>query len=134
MASALFFGILGSGLTLLLGWGVLDFTILDCLLCILATALAGWVAVFSTMRLEQVRWIKKYVLSGSGTTYLYFLTVYFGLMFLIAPKLAHVYPLLVLIAPLIMITGFSIIAYGPVQDLFVRRQQRKRLAGGKPSG
>jgi hypothetical protein len=117
----------GLGLALAYAIGVfwLGLPVESVLLCILGVQISGFVALFSTTRLERIEWIKRRLMNRSLKTWAYFLTVYFGGMLWIAPPLREGRILGPLILPLILSNGLTIIIFGPLQDVLVRKSQNR---------
>ena len=108
---------LGVVLSWYLGTTLLGWTDVSVFLGILASNFAGMVALLSTLNLEKTKWIRARILRGSLQTWALFLTLYFGLLVGLTPGLRVLHDFGVLVFPLIMTTGFTIILFGPLQDL-----------------
>lgn len=102
--------------------GLSTFTIL---LGILVSNGAGMTALLSTLKLERTAWVRTNILRGPIQTWTYFLTVYFGLLIGLFPPLQESQGFALLVLPLIFTTGFTILAFGPLQDGIIAREQRR---------
>ncbi len=128
MLSALAFGITGILTTYFIATLGLDWTSDQAFFAMLVSFIAGWVSLGSTLYLESKIWVKKWFFRGTKTTWAWFLSSYFGSLMAFDSQLRG-YSLLVLALPLIFVTGFTIITFGPVQDARIRRRaQRDQLA------
>jgi hypothetical protein len=117
--------ILGMSLSFALGMGWLGLSAFEVGNCILASEVAGVIALLGTLQAERRPWIKKHVLNRSMKTWALFLTLYFGPMLWIAPPLRDLKILLILWLPLALGNGLAIEVFGPIQDALVRREQMK---------
>jgi hypothetical protein len=121
-------GVLGVVLAFIVGRAVLELEYLSIVQAILASCLAGMAALLVTLRAERTPWIRRHALNRQSRTWAVFLLIYFGGMVGVAP---HLNPLhsprvfLWMVLPLILCTGFTIIAFGPLQDRIVARIQRR---------
>jgi hypothetical protein len=123
--------IVGMILSFALGMGILGLTPFEVGNCILASEVAGLIALLGTLQAERRPWIRRYVLNRSLKTWALFLTLYFGPMLLIAPPLRDGKTLLILWLPLALGNGLAIKVFGPIQDWIYRREQiqaRQRAA------
>lgn len=118
MLSALINGCAGTALTLAIGSQVLGMTLPQAALCVLASNVGGFLALLVIMWGSWVR--------GTFPTWALFLGTYFGTLFLLAEPYRSVRAFVWLALPLMLSAGFCIIAYGPVQDWFVARSQRRQ--------
>ena len=92
-------------------------------LCIGASVVAGMIALLTTLQGERTPWIRQHVMNRSLKTWAIFVSLYFGLMLAFAPPLRSGHNLAWLVGPLILATGFTIVAFGPLQDALVRRRR-----------
>jgi hypothetical protein len=118
-------GLLGLGLSFGAGIGILGWDWAQVLRCVLSSAIGGFIALTATLRAERSPWIRRHVLKSSGRTWVFALSSYFGLMVLGAPDLQDLRAFGILILPLILCTGFTILVFGPMQDRRVAREQNK---------
>jgi putative effector of murein hydrolase LrgA (UPF0299 family) len=125
MRSALFNGTLGATLAWLVGSKVLGLTLSEVGLCLIAAQVGGLLALFVTLKTAKVTFLRKYVVNRSLKTWALLLLVFFGTVALIAPPTRELRNWLWMTIPLVLSTGFCIIVFGPIQDLFVRREQRR---------
>lgn len=91
-----------------------------------ASNIAGMTALLTTLKLERTHWIRTRVLRGSIPTWIVFLSLYFGILVGFCPILRNWDSFILMIVPLIMTTGFTILAFGPIQDRRVARDQRRQ--------
>ncbi len=115
--------ILGMVLSFALGMGWLGLAPLEVGNCILASEIAGLIALLGTLQAERRPFLKRYVINRSLKTWTLFLTLYFGSMMLIAPPLRDVRTMMVLWLPLALGNGLAIKIFGPIQDRIVQREQ-----------
>lgn len=117
-------GFLGVALTLAIGtlqFGMEPGTLARILLVNFASGLLSPLAI---LKLEGIPWVRQNILTRSLKTWAIFVTLYFGGNLLLSPELRS-WPVFGWLGfPLILATGFSILAFGPIQDGFVRRRQR----------
>ena len=117
-------GALGVLSSVWLGTGVLHFDLKTVLLCVGASVISGLAAVFSVTTGERTPWIRKHILNRSRRTWPTFLVIYFGGVLLLSPALRDSRAFLILVGPLVLCTGFTILIYGPIQDRIVARIQK----------
>jgi hypothetical protein len=117
--------VLGMVLSFAIGMGWLDLSAFEVGNCILASEVAGIVALLGTLQAERRPWLKKYVINRSLKTWVLFLGLYFGTMLWIAPPLREGKTLLILWLPLALGNGLAIKIFGPIQDWIYRREQMK---------
>ena len=125
MITALVNGILGVGLVFAVGIGYLDLSLRDGVQAILDSNVAGFFSLFLTLRAERISWMRRWFLSRTLQTCTLLVSCYFGLLLWMAPALRDFRVLMILILPLVLSTGFSILAFSPVQDFLVRQEQQK---------
>lgn len=123
--SALINGVLGLISCVVLGVQYLDLSIQDIATCMFSSWISGLIAMSVTLRSERTPWIKKKIMTRQSKTWVIFMTLYFGSLVLFAPPLRDWRVFWILVIPLILVTGFSILFFGPIQDHFVKKQQRK---------
>lgn len=102
----------------------------DVLRALLASNIAGFLAVLGVVNLQYVSLIKRFLMRGISGTWVFFLATYCVLTWALGPAgwgLAEYAPLSV---PLVMSCGFSIVVFGPLQDAAVRRRQQKTRSRG----
>lgn len=119
-------GILGLTISCWIGTQWLGLSLAQMLLAVFWVVLAGWLALFLTTRAQSHPWIRRYLVRGFIRTWTFFLLIYFGTIYLTVGFLHDGKNVLYLIIPLVLSNGFSIIAFGPVQDWFVSREQRRK--------
>lgn len=112
-------GFLGLFLTLAIGTLRLGFEPLDAFWCAAASNISGFLALMAYSKANRVAWTKRHVVFNPFSTWLFFLTTYFGLELLLAPQLRVAQNFMWLAFPTMMVTGFAILAYGPIQDRIV---------------
>lgn len=118
-------GLIGSGLTLLVGFYELGMGLDETLLSILASNVAAVIALLVTLRTQRLSWVVKQVHFRTLKTWTFTLAVFLGIAVSLSPPLRDVHRLLILALPLALSTGFGIIVFGPIQDSFVRADQRR---------
>jgi hypothetical protein len=117
--------LLGSALVVWIGTHFLGFSLWDCIVCIIGTNVAAFFAMILILQLEWVPAIKRNVLTRSRRTWPVFLMLYYGILLALAPAVRGWRPLAILFLPLALSNGFGILAFGPVQDWLVARNQRR---------
>ncbi len=126
--TAWFSGIFGVLITWYISTRILGFHTAEALRAILSSVIAGWVALYSILRLEHIVVIRKRVFRGSIGTWVVFSSTYFGVLLALIPQIRDLDHFLILVMPLIMTTGITIVSFGPIQDRWVaKRQRRARL-------
>jgi putative effector of murein hydrolase LrgA (UPF0299 family) len=125
MRSALFNGTLGAALAWFVGTKILDLTLADVGLCLIAAQVAGLLALFVTLQTAKVPFLRKNVVNRSLKTWALLLLVFFGTVVLLAPPTRELRNGLWMTIPLVLSTGFCIVLFGPIQDFLVRREQRR---------
>jgi hypothetical protein len=128
MKAAIFNSLLGSFLSLLSGLQILNLKWDEVLLCVLCSNLAALVALLGTLQIEKTKWFKKPRIHNTLKAWLILGAIYLGILVSLSAPLQTFQNFAVLILPLILSTGFSIIVFGPIQDQLVRRQQRRQRA------
>jgi putative effector of murein hydrolase LrgA (UPF0299 family) len=128
MKAAILNGILGSFLSIIAGFEILMLGWDDLCLCLIASNLAGLIALLSTLQIEKLSWFKKIKLQSTFKTWSLLIFIFSSLVLVLAPPLRQLENFAILILPLVLSTGFSLLAFGPIQDSLVRRQQRKERA------
>ena len=124
MKLALFNTSLGIVLTAWLGSRYFGFGAEEIFRAILGSFLGGWCSLLATTRLESSPRTKRFIHSA-WKTWVFHCAVYFGILLLCASRLREPTVLAALILPLLLVTGSAIVAFGPLQDAFVARSQRK---------
>jgi hypothetical protein len=122
-------GFLGAASAWLVGTRVLGLEDVEALRCVGASNAAGMAALLVTMQAERTVWVRRRLLTRGLYTWVLFLSTYFGMLLALAPALRSGRTFLILIFPVILSTGFTILAFGPIQDRIVARQQRRRVLG-----
>ena len=122
--------LIGFAVSFGLGTKFLDLSPFEVGNCILASEAGGLIALLGTLQAERKPWVRR-ILNRSLKTWTFFLSLYFGTMWLIAPPLRDGKTFLVLLIPLALGNGLAIKIFGPIQDQIVRREQlraRQRAA------
>lgn len=120
-------GILGTLSAFLIGHFWAGLTPAEVALCLVASNIAGMTALLSTLKAEQTPWIRKIVLTRSIKTWLFFLSLYFGILLAIGHPLRELRVFAWMFVPVVLSTGFTILAFGPFQDWRIARAQRRRV-------
>ena len=118
-------GFLGVAGSLGIGLAVLGRSPEEIAWALAAVILAGFLALLLTLQAESVPWIRRRVLNRSLVTWTFFLSVYYGVQLALAPMLREPRVLAWMSIPLVLSNGFSILAFGPLQDWVVARRQRQ---------
>ena len=116
-------GTLGVILVLAIGLLRLDLSLLQALNCIFASLFAGLMGLLAVSKGMRTLWLRRHVMFNPLSTWIVFLLIYFGLELLLAPPLRNLVNAAWLILPTILSTGFTILAYGPLQDRIVSRHR-----------
>lgn len=127
MIAALLNGFIGTGLSFGLAMGILDFSFWECLLCLFAANTSAFIGVLLTLQAERITRGRGRWLNNGLKAWAFLTTIYCVILLSLAPPLRAFKPFIYLFLPLLLSTGFSILVFGPVQDILVRRQQRKSL-------
>ena len=125
MTCALINGLVGLALSLLIGMGVLEFPFGEVIFIVLISNIAGLVSLLVTLRAEKSPWLKETWLNHFLKTWLFLAIQYFGILLGFCSSLRSPGSMLLLVFPLILSTGFGIIIFGPIQDIIVKRSQKK---------
>ncbi len=128
MKAAIFNGLLGTFLSLAAGIQILNLSWYDILLCVLSSNLAALISLLGTLQIEKTSWFKKPKIPSAIKTWSILMSLYLGMILNMSPPLQTFQNFAVLILPLVLSTGFSILLFGPLQDQLVRRQQRRETA------
>jgi hypothetical protein len=118
-------GFVGLAATLAVATQVLDLTWADAVVCVLAANVAGMVAVLTILKGERTPWVKRNILTRSRRTGPIFASLYFALQLAGAPAMREARNFVWLVIPTLLSTGFTILAFGPIQDRIVARIQRQ---------
>jgi hypothetical protein len=101
----------------------------EILLCLVAANIAGLCALLVTLKGERTPWIRRHVFTRQAKTWLFFLTVFFGVLLGVAyPMRRDLTTFAWMVGPAIFSTGFCVAAFGPIQDGIVARIQRRSRA------
>jgi hypothetical protein len=126
MKAAILNGLVGSGLTAWLGYQLLGLGSHEVIRCILVSNFAGVLALLITLRAQRVfSWMSSQIAFRTLKTWIFTASIYFGILLAFVPALRDFHCLMILAIPLILPTGYGIIVFGPIQDFFVRSDQRK---------
>jgi hypothetical protein len=125
MLTAVLNGCIGLSLSYGVGLFFLQLSGVDILRSIAASNLAAFVALLLTLKAEQMPWVKRVFLGRSLKTWPFLVMLYFWISLALSPILRDLWILLWMAFPLLLSTGFSLLIFGPVQDYFVARKQRK---------
>lgn len=125
MVAAIMNGLLGIGTSLAIGIHYLGMSIEDILLCILVSNFAALVSLLATLKAEKNPWLVKVWLNRTLKTWFFLAVIYFGIQFTLCPPLRSSDPFLYLTFPLMFSTGFAMVIFGPIQDEFIKRQQKR---------
>ena len=118
-------GFVGLLATLWVGTQYVGLSWQDSLLCVVSANVAGMIAVLTILKGERTPWLKRHVLTRSRRTWPLFATLYAGLLVLGAPPLRDLRNFAWLALPTLISTGFTIVAFGPIQDRIVAKIQRQ---------
>ena len=124
MISALINGTVGLAALLGIGVRILDLSISDLLLAAVISNLGAFLSLIATLMAEKSVFFKRY-LNRSLKTWTLLISLYLGILLSFVPILRDFRTLAFLVLPLVLSAGFAIIAFGPVQDQIVRREQRR---------
>jgi hypothetical protein len=125
-------GFLGTGLVLILGTQVLQWTIIDSIWAVVAANVAGFLSVIAILRLETFPTMKATLLKGSYRTWIVFSLLILAIVLGVCPPLRNVKAFALLFIPMCMSNGFQMLVFGPIQDRFVRKSQRAAKARSFP--
>lgn len=127
MRSALTLGSLGVLLVFFLGLGQLEWSVVDCLWTVGVTLISGFFSPLIVLQGERVGALKRTLFRNGMTTWILFVSLFLGLIWIMGPEsLRSGKAMLWMFVPLSFTTGFSIIAFGPVQDRLVSARQKRR--------
>lgn len=125
MVSAMLNGIVGTLLVFWLGgrfWG-LDLSFAAC--AVVASNLAGFVALLSTLALERRKLSRRILMGNALKTWLFLALLYGGSIALLIPELRDATRLAILFIPLVMSNGFMLPLFGKAQDALIRWESRR---------
>ena len=126
MPTAIGTGIFGILATLAVGTQILGWDPEQCLWAALVANLAGFIGLLITLRAERDPQLKKHYLNRGWKTWALLTSVYSAIILTLVPQSREVGAFLWLFLPLLLSTGFAIIAFGPVQDKIYRGIQRRQ--------
>ena len=118
-------GTLGVLASFWIGTSILGLDGMEVLRCIGASLFSGMLALVLTLKAEKTPWVRTRLLNRSLKTWVVFLSIYVAGLLLLAPPLRDPRVLRWMVFPLILATGFTILAFGPLQDRWVAQAQRK---------
>lgn len=119
-------GLIGVALSLGIGVSILGLDPVDCARSVAASFGVGLVSLLATLWAERVPFIKRFFLHRSLLTWALLSTLYFGGLLALAPALRDGRAFAWLVVPMLMCTGWTILAFGPIQDRLVARAQRRQ--------
>jgi hypothetical protein len=128
MITAFMNGLIGLSVSLGIGTKYFEMDLADILIAVLAANFAVIIALLCTLKAEKIQWITKYVLNRSLKTWSFLSAIFLLIVTTASPPLRNLSTLAGMLFPLILSAGFGIIIFGPIQDGFVRRQQRRNRA------
>ncbi len=120
---ALFNTILGTALSFAIGLGFLHLTSSQVILSCVASQVGGLIGLVITTQAEKIPAIREKLINRSLKTWTLLFTIYSGFLLLISPALRDLRAFLWMVCPLMLGNGLCIIAFGPIQDQLVRREQ-----------
>lgn len=127
MTIAIVNGVLGTTLCFILGLGLFDLSASAIVLAIAGSNLAAFISLMITLRVERIRWVRRYILRRPFFTWFLLSACYFAVLLGVSPEVRDPRKLAFLSVPLILSTGFFICAFGPVRDwIMVRKQLRAK--------
>ena len=91
--------------------------------CVVASNLGGLAALWIAVVWGNKPWIRKHIMPNPFRTWAIFLLVYFGILAGLSSPLWSAHEFLWMAVPLILSTGFTILAFGPLQDARIARAQ-----------
>lgn len=121
MKTALLFGFLGTLLSLLSGVHLIQLDGETILLGIFLSNCGALFALITTLQLEKMLFFKNLPLPGPLKSWSTLTLVYLGSLAPFLTQLPHLTDFWILILPLILSSGFSLLFFGPIQDGIVRR-------------
>jgi hypothetical protein len=124
MKAALLNGVLGSIIVLLLGNHYLGIEPAGLVGSILAANVAIVITLLSALRVQRSHFWGRQVSFRKSRMWIFASAVFITVLLGVVPFLRDVRIFGALIAPLVLSSGFGILAFGPIQDQIVRRQQR----------
>ncbi len=127
MKSALINGFIGLVLSLFVSLHFFDGSVADVLRSVIVSNFAGMIALLVTLKLESFPWLRKHFLNHTLKTWSLLSVTYFMILFALAPSFQSYTHFFAMLLPLILSVGFGIILFGPIQDHFVRKQQKSAL-------
>ncbi len=128
MKAAILSGLLGSFLSTAAGLRILNLSWDEVLFCIFSSNVAALIGLTLTLQIEKTSWFKKPKIPSALKTWSLLVAFYLGISVILATPLQSVDGFFILVLPLILSTGFSLVLFGPIQDYLIRRQQRKDIA------
>ncbi len=126
MPTAIGTGIFGLLSAIAVGTQILGWDVETCLRAVAAANIAGFLGLLITLRAERSATFKKRVLNSGIKTWILLSSVYSGIILALVPHTREIGAFLWMFLPLLLSTGFGIIAFGPVQDRIVQGLQRKQ--------
>ncbi len=122
MKSALLFGFLGTALSFITGYRLVQLDGQTILLGIVLSNFGALFALISTLQVEKMHFFKKLPLPGPLKTWSLLTLFYLGSLAPFLIRLKEWNDFFILVLPLIWSSGFSLILFGPIQDWLVRRE------------
>lgn len=127
MTVALVAGLVGTLLCLGLGTQSIHLSLSDILLSLVSSNIAALVSLMITLKAGQFPSPLKEWTAGMPRAWALLVSLYLGIQLALSPSLRGWEPMLYLGFPLLLSTGFAILAFGPIRDRMVRNHQRKLL-------
>lgn len=103
----------------------------EAVVCIISSLLAGLVSLLTYSYTSRNPWIRRHLTPNPATTWIFFLITYFGTELLLAAPMRNLENFKWLVIPTIMVTGFAILIYGPIQDRIVSGTFHRRKTRGR---
>ncbi|MBI2606710.1 MAG: hypothetical protein HYW49_11590 [Deltaproteobacteria bacterium] len=125
MRFALGGGFAGIAMAFAVGNWILNLSVEEIALTVVVSIVAGFFTLLLTLGSERNAWAKKSLLRGSLRTWIFFVLFYFVAMLFFAPPVRSLRAFAWMFVPLMFCNGFSVLAFGPVQDRLIARHQRK---------
>ena len=134
MRMALGCGSLGIALVFLITGRYMGFSPWDSLLMVLASNVIGFLDLLFSVEGQNVPWVRKHILVGAKSVWVFFLVFYFGGMALFFPVLRDYKNYLILALPLVWTPAFAVLGFGPPRDWLVHRRERLQRLKVPPTG
>lgn len=119
--------LIGSLVSLAIGTQWLQCSISDVFYLLLNSNIAALIALIITLRADQFPSPFKEWAAGTPRAWALLVTLYTGILLSLSPILREQEPLFYLFFPLVLSSGFAILAFGPIRDRMVRNSQRRQM-------